>query len=108
MNVIKPYFFQRFMQSTLQEKKSEEENSEDKLEEEEEEHKQEGKGEQAHNPFRFLFKRQNEFMCICTHKLKFLDVRNFIAPGMPSIWLLMMSKNRKVFFPMNSSPAWTD
>ena len=62
MNVIKPYFFQHFLQSTLQEKKSEEEQFEDKLEEEEKEHKPEGKGEQAHNPFRFLVKRQNEFM----------------------------------------------
>jgi len=30
---------------------------------------------------KFVIKRNNQFMCICTQKLKFLDIVNFLAPG---------------------------
>ena len=54
-----------------------------KEEEEEDEEKKDkqSKGPSHYSPFGFVVKRNNEFMCISTHKLRFLDISDFIAPG---------------------------
>ncbi|KAL8570241.1 hypothetical protein ACOMHN_029941 [Nucella lapillus] len=33
------------------------------------------------NPLNFVVKRNNQYMCLATRKLKFLDIVNFLAPG---------------------------
>ena len=50
----------------------------DEDEEEEEEEEEDQKDEQ---PIRFLVKQNNAFKCVSTVELKFLDVKNFIAPN---------------------------
>ena len=37
--------------------------------------------EEEEDEVRFVIKRQNTFMCFSTRKLRFLDIRNFLAPG---------------------------
>ncbi|XP_025085055.1 uncharacterized protein LOC112558684 isoform X2 [Pomacea canaliculata] len=61
INVIKPYLVRRFV---LCEKETDDDDV-----------------DETKNPFKFVVKRHNAFLCICTQKLKFLDVVNFLAPG---------------------------
>ena len=93
LNVIKPYFFHRFVlgaashqtkkEDGMQQTEDPPEQDTIKEEEEEDEEKKDkqNKGPSHHNPFGFVVKRNNESMCISTHKLRFLDISDFIAPG---------------------------
>ncbi|BFZ06709.1 hypothetical protein BsWGS_09748 [Bradybaena similaris] len=51
------------------------------VEEEEEEVQTDPKDVKEEQAFNYVVKRNNNFMCISTPKLKFLDVVNYIAPG---------------------------
>nr|KAG5708770.1 hypothetical protein BaRGS_031924 [Batillaria attramentaria] len=67
-----------------EEKMETESDVDEKEEEEDDDEDNEEKTETAdvdEHPFRFLIKRHNDFMCICTEKLKFLDIINYLAPG---------------------------
>ena len=64
LNLIKPYFAQRFLVSGF---------GDDEEDEDEDDFRQKVK--------KFVIKKNNEFMAISTPKLKFLDIKNFIAPG---------------------------
>jgi G:T-mismatch repair DNA endonuclease (very short patch repair protein) len=55
LNLIKPYLIHYFIEAA----------------------EQSGKGK----PFKFVVKKNNDFMCIATEKLKLLDVLNYLAPG---------------------------
>ena len=93
---IKPYFFHCFVLGAAQHQTQKEDGMQqtedppkhDIMKEEEEEDEEKGdkqnKGPSHHNPFGFVVKRNNEFMCISTHKLRFLDISNFYCP-----WLLL-------------------
>ena len=53
------------------------------------------------SPFRFVVKRNNNYMAIITEKLRFLDILNFLAPGLSYSKYLSAFKvtEEKGFFP---------
>ena len=78
LNVIKPHFFRALL--------------EEEVEDEEED---EG------SPIKFIVKNNNEFKCVATPKLKFLDIKNYLAPGFSySKYLAAYEvREKKGFFP---------
>ncbi|XP_070178816.1 uncharacterized protein, partial [Littorina saxatilis] len=85
LNVIKPYFFHRLIrQSAEKENKmdrpSPKEEEEEEEQEEEKETEMEGDKEDK-NKLKFVVKNNNQFKCVSTEKLKFLDITSFLAPG---------------------------
>ena len=66
LNLIKSYFAQRFLVSGVGD------------DEEDEDEDERGFRQKVK---KFVIKKNNEFMAISTPKLKFLDIKNFIAPG---------------------------
>ena len=52
-------------------------------------------------PFRFVIKKNNNYTCIATEKLKFLDIVNFLAPGFSYEKYLTAFgvEQKKYFFP---------
>ena len=93
LNVIKPYFFQRvanLAQQTDQQAShdttdSREENKEDEEDEDEKEEEKEEEDDEVEkddrSKLKFLVKHMNQYKCVSTDKLKFLDIMSFIAPG---------------------------
>ena len=94
LNVIKPFLIQKFVtQKTASKQMCEETNTEEEKEEldleqdgfditeEQEEAEDEEREKTEKTPFKFVVKRNNQDMCIATHKLRFLDINNFLAPG---------------------------
>ena len=53
------------------------------------------------DPLQFVVKKNNAFMCLQTERLKFLDIRNYLAPGFDYATYLKAYKCtvRKGFFP---------
>ena len=50
---------------------------------------------------KFVLKKANSFLCLKTTKLRFLDIRNFLAPGFSYRKFLIAygAEDRKFFFP---------
>ena len=111
LNVIKPYFFQRVanlahqtdQQASHDATDSREENKEEEEEEEKEEEKEEDDEAEKddRSKLKFLVKNMNQYKCVSTDKLKFVDIMSFIASLTPNIWQRLKSKNKNGFFPMN-------
>nr|KAG5700831.1 hypothetical protein BaRGS_024217 [Batillaria attramentaria] len=68
-------------QGTKDEEEEEEMQTDQEDQDQEEGKDEEEEEEEEDNPFRFIVKKNNDFMCIATEKLKFLDFLHFIAPG---------------------------
>jgi len=104
LSVIKPFLIQKFVtQKTASKQMCEETNTEEDKEEldleqdwfditeEQEEAEDEEREKTKKTPFKFVVKRNNQYMFIATHKLRFLDINNFLAHG------FSYSKYLKVF-----------
>ena len=55
----------------------------------------------------FAAKKENNYMFLTTSKFKFLDVKNYIGPGLSyDAWCKSMNfRQQKLMFPMNGSMA---
>nr|KAG5695214.1 hypothetical protein BaRGS_018336 [Batillaria attramentaria] len=67
-------------QGTKDEEEEEEMQTDQEDQDQEEGKDEEEEEEEEDNPFRFIVKKNNDFMCIATEKLKFLDILHFISP----------------------------
>ena len=120
LNVIKPYFVKRLL---IEEQKTKDkqvyddeelgdDNSEDEVGDD---HSEDDVGDESGEDMpddgedqptmksakSYIVKRNNHFICVSTAKLKFLDIRNFIAPGFNYAKYLLAYgiKDTKGFFP---------
>ena len=83
INLIKTAFFQNLVVTDPDYDVAESNECLDKEEEEQEENKNELDPPQNHKQtgIKFIIKNNNEYKCIATRRLKFLDIKNYIAPG---------------------------
>ena len=86
LNITKPYFAQRFLVSSFGD---------------DEEDEDEDEGGFRRKVKKFVIKKNNEFLAVSTPKLKFLDIKKFIAPGVSCAEYLAAYEveEEKGFFP---------
>ncbi|BFZ20032.1 hypothetical protein BsWGS_23071 [Bradybaena similaris] len=82
-NVIKPYLSKYYVDKKEQVVATQEavEEEDDEKEEEEVEEPENGVAPKQPPAFKYIVKKNNNFMCLGTEKLKFVDIVNYIAPG---------------------------
>ena len=82
---------------------SREENEEEEEEEEEEMEEDDEVEKDDRSQLKFIVKNMNQYKCVSTDKLKFLDIMSVIAPGFSYAKYLAAFEveEQKGFFPMN-------
>ena len=105
--------FNSFQRVTNLAQQTDQQASHDTTDSREENEEEEGKGEEKEeddevekddrSKLKFLVKNMNQYKCVSTEKLKFLDIMSFIAPGFSYAKYLAAFEveEQKEFFPMN-------